>query len=531
MRLKNWICAGALAASLWSVAFPVCGQSWTADVLTSRASDAGPVTVGIAVTAPPTAPVRHVIVYHQPGGTPVLKHTTGSATLRLGGPWGAAAPRLLEQGVAMLYADPPSDAAGRGAAGRSRSELQKDLQATVDDAHRRFPQAQVHLGTFASGSTALQILSDLRGVARIVVLSGTFAASRASSLTAPKVPVMLVHAPATDCEAAPWLEAQQVATALGAELVQAGSTGDANPGCGVGSQHALVGLGPQLADTVVRWLDGGSAPPFIGTQPSMRALLHERLLHYYAPGVFGRVQLEMTLLIPDRDGPVPVLVFNHGDIEPEHPSIRRKERFRDLTVAREFLRLGFAVAFPTRRGVGRSEGTYPASFSRDDGDPTYKARVHAEDIIPALEALRSLPEIDGERIVLSGQSAGGYSAMYLATLGFPGVVGVVNFSGGRTDSSRSGGGPSSLNRMMVSGFAEFGRATRVPVLLIFAEDDSRYSVETIRKSAEAFNAAGGKAQLLVAPKGAQDGHLVYHSPEAWREAVAVFLRGTGLVAE
>lgn len=183
---------------------------------------------------------------------------------------------------------------------------------------------------------------------------------------------------------------------------------------------------------------------------------------------------------------------------------------------------------PQRRGVGFSEGTYPQNFSTKDGDATYKARVHAEDILPVLEWIKTRSELDASRVVMSGQSAGGYSTMYISSLNPSGVIGGVNFSGGRTDQS-STSAASDLNRMMVNGFGEFGKTTSIPMLWIFAANDSRYSVNTINSSHQAFVEAGGKAQLLLAPAIDGDGHYVHQKPEVWRSALKDYLARIGAI--
>jgi dienelactone hydrolase len=145
----------------------------------------------------------------------------------------------------------------------------------------------------------------------------------------------------------------------------------------------------------------------------------EQIVTYDVPSLFGRTRMEMTLWLPDLTEPVPVVVFNHGDVHIDRPEVKYKRRVRDMRVAREFLRLGVAVAIPARRGVGLSQGTYPrpASFLSNDADATYKARVHADDILPALDYLRGRPEINSQQILVAGQSAGGYAAMYIASQG------------------------------------------------------------------------------------------------------------------
>ena len=200
-----------------------------------------------------------------------------------------------------------------------------------------------------------------------------------------------------------------------------------------------------------------------------------------------------------------------------------------MVVAREFLQLGVAVLMPARRGVGMSEGTYPTGFSAGDADATYKARVHAEDILPALAWLKTRKDLDAGRVILSGQSAGGYTTMYLASQNPAGLIGAIDFSGGRTNMTGASG-PTNLNQMMVSGFAEFGKTTRPPTLWVFAENDSRYTSTTIRASYEAFQAAGGKGRLLLSPPIEGDGHFIYAKPSFWRATLKEYLDEIGAVA-
>ena len=148
--------------------------------------------------------------------------------------------------------------------------------------------------------------------------------------------------------------------------------------------------------------------------------------------------------------------------------------------------------------------------------------MHARDIQLALANLKTRTALDASRMLVMGQSAGGYATMHIASMNLPGVVGAINFSGGRTD--KVGSGEAALwNKAMVNGFAEFGKTTKLPTLWIFAENDSRYSANTIRASYQAFTKAGGKAMLLLSPPIEGDGHYIHRRPELWRQAVRDYL--------
>jgi pimeloyl-ACP methyl ester carboxylesterase len=287
----------------------------------------------------------------------------------------------------------------------------------------------------------------------------------------------------------------------------------------------FYGQDAAVAEATAGWLDGRAPPAVIG-YATPQVAWREELITYLAPSAMGSRKLEATLLLPEAvrfgAGPYPVMVWNHGDFEWDHYPLRYKSRVREMGVAREFLQSGVAVLMPARRGVGMSEGNYPRNFSPQDADPTYKARIHSEDILPALEWLKTRRALDANRVILAGQSAGGFSTLYIASQRPAGVIGAVDISGGRTDMTTNKA-PAYLNSMMVAGFKELGKTTPFPTLWIFAENDSRYSATTIRASHEAFQAAGGQARLLLQPPIEGDGHYIYHKPELWRAALKEYL--------
>lgn len=452
----------------------------------------------------------------------VLLMSFQSQAVTMASPWVAAADALNAQGIALAIASPADDQPP--VASRSTSEIGADIRAKLQDIRKTYPGLPIHLAGFGIGASALvDAAAGMREIDRLVIASGDFRRNRPSDWVGYKHPVMLLHAPSAQCDTSPYLEADWVAQKNQFALVQMGyAQTDPRPGCGRGSHHVFASLVTQFAATVVQWLDGATAPTQVGNT-STQVAWREQLLHYNVPATLGTNRLEMTLMLPNGTGPFPVAVFNHGDIDIGSTYIRHQSRFVHRIVAREFLQLGWAVAFPTRRGVGLSEGNYPfKNFHANDGDATFKARVHAQDILPALEYLKTHPDLDASRRLVMGQSAGGYATMHIASMNLPGVVGAINFSGGRTDKVGSGDA-GFLNKTMVNGFAEFGMTTKLPMLWVFAENDSRYTANTIRASHQAFTEAGGKALLSLSPPIQGDGHFIYNRPELWRKAMRDYL--------
>lgn len=514
------LCLGAAAQTPAPPGVPIPAQPWQVQTLSTRTIEGGKTaTFALATRSPVANPPKHVLLFLSPYPVALLKVERGSTALALNVPWVTASAQLNERGIAVAFVDAPSDARPGGLALRATSEIAADIRVAVQSLKQQFPGVPIHLAGFGIGvGPLIEAADSVKDLGRIVIASGDFRDSRTTDWRGLKLPVLLLHAPSAQCNLAPFIEAEHVARMNRLALVRVGyAKTDPKPGCGRASQHIFTNLEANLADTVAQWLDGAEPPATIG-YPTPRIAWREQLVSYTQPSTFGSNRVEMTLLLPPGSGPFPVVVFNHGDVEPDTAFVRYRRRYVDMGVAREFLQLGWAVVFPSRPGVGLSEGSYRMGFSANDADATYAARVHAKEILPVFEALKEYPQIDSRRVIVSGQSAGGYAAMYLASLNLPGVIGAVDFSGGRTDKTLNRDA-AFLNSMMVDGFAEMGKTTIVPTLWIFAENDSRYTANTIRASHKAYVEAGGRATLSLSPPVDGDGHFVLQKPELWRTAL------------
>jgi len=499
-------------------------QPWQVQTVPARTAEGGKtVTLTIATRAPLDTPPRQVLLFLSPYPVALVKVDHGSTALTLNVPWVTASAQLNQRGIAVAFVDAPTDARPGGLALRATSEIADDLRVAVQSLKQQFPGVPIHLAGFFIGvGPLIEAADSVKDLGRIVIASGDFRDSRNTDWSGLKSPVLLLHAPSAQCDNAPFIEAEHVAHMNHFALVRVGYAKlDPKPGCGRTSQHIFTNLEAELADTVAQWLGGAEPPASIG-YPTPRIAWREQVVNYTVPSMFGSNRLEMTMLLPGGSAPYPVVVFNHGDVEADTTYARFKRRYVDMGVAREFLRLGWAVVFPARPGVGLSEGTYRMGFSADDADATYTAKVHAKGILPVFEALKDHPLLDTRRVVVSGQSAGGYAAMYLASLNLPGVIGAIDFSGGRTDKTLDRNA-ANTNSMMVRGFAEFGQTTKVPTLWVFAENDSRYTANTIRASHKAFVDAGGKATLSLSPPIEGDGHFIFQKPELWRAVLREYL--------
>src|SRR5919198_4013117 len=151
-----------------------------------------------------------------------------------------------------------------------------------------------------------------------------------------------------------------------------------------------------------------------------------------------------TILRPDAQGPFGAVILNHG------VSASARERAREssdllINAAAVFARRGYVVVMPLRRGFGATGGEMaedPGSCSNPDYR-TAEANA-ADDVMAAYDFARTLPYVDGDRMILAGQSAGGMVALFTAgTRTPPGLVAVLAFAagGGRGPGHQTGGAP------------------------------------------------------------------------------------------
>lgn len=256
-----------------------------------------------------------------------------------------------------------------------------------------------------------------------------------------------------------------------------------------------------------------------------RAALDETVIR--APVIRGVEQtlIEVTLFKPAGAGPFPLLVLSHGS--PRDAADRRREgRQRLVAQSARFVAMGYAVLVPTRRGYGESGGSWAEAYGTC-ANPDYHAAglETARDLRAAVDAVRAEPWADAGRIVLVGQSAGGFGSLAAAAQRFDGLRAVVNFAGGRGSQ-----GPDDVcgESRLVEAMGRYGGAVRVPTLWIYSVNDRFFGPSFARRMHQAFTGAGGSAEFVEAPAIGLDGHAYFASAmDDWTPRVEAFLRRVG----
>ncbi len=197
-------------------------------------------------------------------------------------------------------------------------------------------------------------------------------------------------------------------------------------------------------------------------------------------------------------------------------------------VAREFAERGYFAAIVMRRGYGESTGRWSEGYGgcsvgnyKRGGDAT------AADMRAALDALAADPRVDRDRVIVVGQSAGGFGGLALAATRPAGVRAVINLAGGR--GSLADGSVCSEDRL-VAAFSDYGASSRIPTLWAYARNDALFGPRLATRFFQAFTASGGEAQMLRLPELHPDGHRLTSRAgiDLWRVGVDVFLREVGL---
>jgi dienelactone hydrolase len=231
------------------------------------------------------------------------------------------------------------------------------------------------------------------------------------------------------------------------------------------------------------------------------------------------MNLEATIFKPPGNGPFPVMVVNHG--KQTNPDASAQERFRPLTVVREFLIRGYVVIAPNRRGFAGSDGSYILR----NCDVAADGLRQAEDVHSTVAYILQQPYVDAHRILIAGGSQGGLVTIAYGTHPDAGVRGLINFNGGSRQVKCENWGQN-----IVNAYVNYGRSSHLPSLWIYGQNDRFWSPELIRKMFNAYRMAGGPAEFADIGTFKNDSHEIEGDPDGiavWWSSVEAFLKQLG----
>lgn len=237
------------------------------------------------------------------------------------------------------------------------------------------------------------------------------------------------------------------------------------------------------------------------------------------------VSLEVIIFKPLGPGPFPTLVFNHGSTGSGANPAYFKRSYTATSLAFFFNERGWLVAFPQRRGRGKSDGQYDEGLKPNRSGYSCTPEIALRGLERALQDLETVlkylmgrSDVDSKRMLIGGQSRGGILAVVFAGDHPEHFNAVINFVGGWV-----GQRCSEIETINTNTFKR-GAGFRRPTLWLYGENDSCYGLAHSRKNFDAFIAAGGQGTFLTYSVGTlMDGHQLIYKPNLWREAVDSFI--------
>ncbi len=246
------------------------------------------------------------------------------------------------------------------------------------------------------------------------------------------------------------------------------------------------------------------------------------------PAAGGAPLMISTVMRPPGEAPHPLVVINHS--EPVVPAFRPKmPRQRYVGLDSWFVDHGYVVVQPLRRGYGPTGGAWAEDYGSCEKPDYYAAGLQtASDIEASLVYMRQQPFVAAEHTVVVGNDAGGWGTIALSSRNPPGVAGMINFAGGRGGHRRLANGTVGTCDFpaLVEAAERYGRTARVPTLWLYAENDSFYRPAAMKRVADAYVRAGGKATFTTTAALPPEGHNLATSDAStsiWASPIEHFL--------
>jgi dienelactone hydrolase len=221
-------------------------------------------------------------------------------------------------------------------------------------------------------------------------------------------------------------------------------------------------------------------------------------------------RISIRVCRPDVAGKAPLVVVNHGS--PAKSELRPAMAPTSCTheVATWFLRRGYVVAFPLRRGYGENGGKWVENYGRcDNPDFVRGGLATADDIGAAVRHLQTLAFVRPSGAIVVGQSAGGWGTIALASRKPETVAAFVNFAGGRGGWAQGRPDTNCDPAALVRSAGIYGSTARTPMLWIYTANDTFFAPAISKAMHEAFVAAGGRADFKMLEAFGTDGHGLF----------------------
>ncbi len=234
----------------------------------------------------------------------------------------------------------------------------------------------------------------------------------------------------------------------------------------------------------------------------------------------GNLRIQAYLYKPDGDGPFPVVIYNHGSRDG-----REAASVPFQYIGKMLTRAGYVVLVPERRGYGKSDGSiWRQDVGNDPSRLIIRLRAEADDVLAAIDYLRTVPSADTNRIGIMGWSFGGIITMMAASRSAAFVVAVDQAGGALTWDA---------NAYMRRALVAAAEKSVTPTLFMVAKNDrTTLSITTL---AEIFRARDVPHRMIIYEpftpaqgiRVAAPGHALFSEQGAsvWESDLVQFLGG------
>jgi dienelactone hydrolase len=265
--------------------------------------------------------------------------------------------------------------------------------------------------------------------------------------------------------------------------------------------------------------ESGPGPKGPEAGPSRRQAWH-------IPSPVRGLLMQAAVLRPPGPGPFPLAVINHGSTQ--NADLRARFPLPEYEAASAwFVQRGYAVVLPQRPGHGATGGPYVEDH-KGCADANYHRAglATAESIFATIDYMTKQSFVQRGGIVVIGQSAGGWGVLALTSRNPPSVRAAISFAGGRGGRVDNRADNNCAPQRLIEAARAFGEKARIPVLSIYAENDSFFAPALSKRIADAYRLGGGRIELRLLPPFGQDGHRLFDAKEGvaiWGPVVEEFL--------
>jgi len=232
-------------------------------------------------------------------------------------------------------------------------------------------------------------------------------------------------------------------------------------------------------------------------------------------------RLQTTIFRQATAGRHPVVIYSHGSTGPG--IIPPTTIFRGGNEETFFHSLGYVVVVPMRKGRGLSDG--PNLEEDESLSPAVQLDSAVEDLQAIVEYVSRRDDVDPKKIVLAGVSRGGLLSVAYAGRHPRNVAKVINFSGGWFGEGKVVEGFHVVGGFNTEVYGKAGQEAKIPMLWLYADHDSFYSLKFIEGEFSKFRGAGGRGELVESRDIPGEGHLLCMWVDRWRDKVSSYLNG------